>query len=255
MDNDENGAGTLEERDALRKLKQDYFSESLGWPAGRLRRFFFHASDAAHGDADHDEDAEFTRAMLAQIVSDQNQRRIERLQNEMILAETASYEALIAARETLAKTMQRLQELQAIAHILPDGRRVFLSEDGSYAIDEDLNLLIDSDMAQVEWQQGRPSAETYTEAHHDNSAAADAVTEIEEYRDELEKNRTALAGDKNLSDDEIAAIEDDIADMPELVMDNYGSMGGTLRMQTAASSPNNVQLDDVVVSTSVALKR
>lgn len=256
MDYGEVDAGTLEESDALRKLKQDYVSELLGWPSGRLRRFFFHASDAAYGDPDHDENAEFTRAMLAQIVCDQNQRRIERLQSEAVLAETASYEALIAAREKLAETMQRLNAMLEQAHQLPDGRRVFLSEDGSYAIDEDLNQLTDNEMDEVEWEAGRTTAEDYSQTHADEAAALQDVRDIEKYRQQLEDNREKLGNKEPITGDDIAAIEDDIAAMPDSVRERYDRMGGSLRVEVAdAANSEHDHSGSVKVSTSVVPTR
>ncbi len=211
---------------ARRQDKQDFYNELVGRPAGRMRRFF-HGKDAAlHAQTEENNNSDLALNLVVQSLEADLQARMEALRESVALADAASYEALMEARERFEQAQQEMKTLQNNAHVLPDGRRVYLSEDGSYAIDEDENRLTEDEMAQVEWEAGHTTAEQYREGRNKLDGARQEVDKIQGYRDRLEAAREKLENGEGLSEEELDGLEDDITSMPDAVRDKFQAMGG-----------------------------
>jgi hypothetical protein len=79
----------------------------------------------------------------------------------LVVYETATYEALIENESELDKTRLRLDEIYQKAYVLPDGRRLFESEDGLHVFDEHGLELGASDITPEEIEDWRPRAEVW----------------------------------------------------------------------------------------------
>ena len=119
--------------------KRDYYFDLTGREGGRMRRFFHGpAHNPLHTGGAKDRDR-FYGTIMRQ-VAEADQKRLEeweaRNESQLNDVHAATYDALIETKELRFTLAALLQNLLENAHQLDDGRRVFLSRSGEYAIDE-----------------------------------------------------------------------------------------------------------------------
>jgi hypothetical protein len=102
------------------------------------------------------------------------------LQAQIARHDQAIIEALIENEERLAAADRRVEKLLGEAHVLPDGRRVFKTEDGLRVFDEFGQEVGADDVAPTSIDEARPRWETF----HADKGVRDGL--IEERRDLLE---------------------------------------------------------------------
>ncbi|MEM8770642.1 MAG: hypothetical protein AAGD92_03225 [Pseudomonadota bacterium] len=223
-----------------RQHQQDFYNELHGTPAGRMRRFFFANSFLPYFRMQQNRAVDLIQNVLLETDLIRRQQRIQQFQTDMTLADTASYEVLLATRELFDAAMVRLSDIQSRAETLPDGRRVYLSRDGSYAIDEDLERLSDADIASVEWDGAAPTAEDYADAKRDLDDLGAEIEAIEDYRERLETIESTVAEHGVPEGAAFEEMEDDLYAMPDTVRARFEAMGGKANPSTGVSAEKDV---------------
>lgn len=131
--------------------------------------------------------------------------------------DAATIEALQRNEMELTRVEQKLDEMFAKAYALPDGRRVFKTEDGLRVFDENGQELdgsiIDPDMI----EDFRPRWEPVKDTIDRRDALATERAEILDYQEKLDEARQRL-DDGDLTREEFDNLRETLkADMPEAV--------------------------------------
>ena len=226
--------------------KRDHDMQMAGFATGRLRLCFNSSCLALGQNLEEENEQQQTMRMIRQAFGISLEDRIEKLSHNLTIAETASYEALIEAQEVRDFAAQALKALQANAHVHPDGRRVYLSKDGSYAIDENLERLTDEQKTQVEWKPGAPTAEKYEDAFKNHDAAVKELKEIEQYRAKLDKIDERIENGNVTSDQELNELDIVMNDMPATIKTRMGQQSKGSSFAPATPSPNQLTVQPAV---------
>ena len=147
----------------LRRERDDINLQLAGYDTGRVRRSFNEGGFTAEALAEKKRKDEQDHRLIRKAFGMSFEDRLEDLNDRLVVAQAASYEALIDAQDARDFAFDALKALRANAHVHPDGRRVYLSEDGTYAIDENFNRLTANDRAKVEWRPGKTTLEEYVD--------------------------------------------------------------------------------------------
>ncbi len=189
--------------------------ELVGKSAGRMRRFF---TESVHGMEPTEEEKkkqEFQSRILRSMVQKVTQERLDHLKQQMVLAETQSYESLIASQERFDALKELFERMLGQAQELPDGRRVFLSRSGEFAVDENGKRLTDEEMTSVEWELGNPTAEDFLRTKEKLEGEAETLSRIQSYREDLEGAQERLKSGNPLTVQEADEMERLLQDIPE----------------------------------------
>lgn len=210
---------------AAKQLAQDmeqrsFYFQLTGRPSFHMNRYFDAAStNPLHPEGKREKDDDYERILRRTVETQLKyiQERAERIERELQLADTDSYEALMEAQERQALLANFLRTILENAHELPDGRRVFLSRDGTYAIDEHGEQLTEEEIASVEWDVGRPTAEEYAEKREALAEVEADIDELQDYRGRLDDAQTRLDNGDPLSADELDDLDALLDDMPDVM--------------------------------------
>lgn len=198
------------------------------------------------------DDAELMDLTLAVVASSD----LAEFRIELDRYDAAAIAALQENERALIEVRERLDAMLAKAHVLPDGRRVFKTEDGLRVFDEHGNevdvAIIDPDMIE-DW---RPRAEGYLE-DLERAEVLNAERDIViAYQQKLDDAREHLdAGD--LTQDEFDRLREDLKlEMPDAVREQIPELAaekpGVAQAEPAASQSHDTALviDDDMVPTS-----
>lgn len=132
----------------------------------------------------------------------------------------ATYEAIIENQQLLLAVRREREELFEKAYVLPDGRRVFESEDGIRVFDEHGQELDPSVISADEIEDWRPKHEEVLALAEREAILMDEQSDLHEYLQTVDEARERLeAGDISQSD--FDALKKDLADsMPDRVLAN-----------------------------------
>jgi len=122
-------------RDNLRQNIDDLNNEVAGRDTGRIKRFVQSEAIGSKA-ASQDDDADFVMNLASQILTEQQQRRIERLQRQFELYDQATTLALQEIDEEIALAETEYRRIQDNATVLQDGRRVYRDETSGHFYDE-----------------------------------------------------------------------------------------------------------------------
>lgn len=155
---------------------------------------------------------EFAVAMIS--AADAAEFRIE-----LDTYDTATIEALQVNECELVEARENVGKMLARAYVLPDGRRVFETEDGLRVFDEKGNELDASVITPGEIEDSHPKWEVYDRARQGVDGLEQQRTSILDYQAKLDDARERLdAGD--LTRDEFDRLRADLkAEMPDAVRD------------------------------------
>lgn len=153
--------------------------------------------------------ADFALAVLA------SETDIAALTVELDAYDAATVEALQENEVALAKTREELRLMLDKAYVMPDGRKVFKTEDGKRVFDESGQEVKDFDADQIE--EWRPRWERY----HAETERLDALVkerqQLHDYQTELDEARERT-GEDGLTKDELDDIQRRLNDdMPDAV--------------------------------------
>lgn len=142
---------------------------------------------------------------------------LERFDVTMTHYHDATYEALLENDRLTAEAQRELQDMLDRAYTLPDGRRVFESEDGIRVFDEFGRELDADTVTAEEIDDGLPKWEALQTGRRDYDLLINDRKAIIEYQlklDEAEERRS----EGGLTSDELRAIENELAEsMPDSV--------------------------------------
>lgn len=159
--------------------------------------------------AEHDALLDFVAAVLA------TDGEISDFRIKLDTYDTATVEALMENEKALERVREELRVMTDKAYVLPDGRRVFKTEDGTRLFDQQGTEVKDFDPAQVEdW---RPRWERYSAHVNEENALTQERRQLIEYQDLLDKTRERV-GEDGLTKDELNDLEKRLEDnMPAAV--------------------------------------
>ncbi|MEO0624673.1 MAG: hypothetical protein AAFU49_24210 [Pseudomonadota bacterium] len=164
--------------------RADLNLELAGLVTGRVRRFLL--GDAALTPEARAKKARRDRIVyetaLEMMLADPAYRaRYEAFGKMLSLHETSAQQALDAALAELEAAEADLEVLQDKANTLPDGRRVYRTEDGRI-VDENGQVIDDTDAAGIVWKDGAPSYQDYLMAKNRADAARQRADAIRRYQ-------------------------------------------------------------------------
>lgn len=129
--------------------------------------------------------------------------------------DAATIEALHDNEIALAKVQDELRVMLDKAYVLPDGRKVFKTEDGTRIFDESGAEVKDFDPDRIEdW---RPRAEGYLAGYEERRRLLEERQQLHDFQTELDEARER-AGEDGLTKDELDDVERCLDEnMPEAV--------------------------------------
>lgn len=160
--------------------------------------------------------------------------------------DAATIEALYANEVALELIMKKKEELLGRAFVLPDGRRVFKSEDGIRIFDEDGAELDHSEIDPALIGPEHPSWEAYKPILDESIRLEEERRALLEFQQKLDAARERLdAGD--LTQDEFDSLRNDLkADMPEAVRSQIPDPADE-QPQPGAIAPATTQEEGLVI--------
>jgi len=169
----------------------------------------------AKKEEDREEARTETDRLLGVIVATQSleqAERVRRLEDRLDAQQSAVVDALLDNQRRLDEANERLDGLLEQAYELPDGRKVFKSEDGISVYDADGNQVSDAEIDPDSIPEGHPSWETYQAAREERIALEEERAELTEYQERLDEAEALLQrGD---------LTQDDFAELDSLLNDN-----------------------------------
>lgn len=208
---------SYERHRARREIDTDDLNrEVAGVQGNRIARFKSdgadrHLTGTKNKDEGADEFAEFVLLALA------SQQDIARLRFKIDQLDRASLEALRETEGKLVEARDDLKHIQDNAYQLPDGRKVYRTEDGNAVYDDGGNQLNPTDITPDDISEESPTWEQRRAAGETIENLAQEQESIETYRERLDRTRKRLNGD-NITQDELDELDKELEnDMPAAV--------------------------------------
>lgn len=206
----------------------------------KLARFDENRHQRKERDAAEDRYDEETWALIEIFLASTESIAEFRLQLDDYDAKTV--EALMENREALEAIRSHINELLDEAYVLPDGRRVFKTKDGSHVYDERGVELSIEEIDPAEIADSHPFWETYHAARQTEEALEKQQEKLIDYQNKLDDAREHL--DRGgITQDELSRMKTDLTnEMPETVREKLGlrplQADATLTQEvTAAAAP------------------
>ncbi|MBX3568392.1 MAG: hypothetical protein KF914_10060 [Rhizobiaceae bacterium] len=175
---------------------------------------------------------------------------------ELDTHDAATVEALQINDAQLVQARARLEKLFAKAHVLPDGRRVFKTEDGTRVFDENGQELRSEQIDPGEIGDERPRWEAAKTVIEENKALEKERADILDYQQKLDEARKRLdAGD--MTKGEFDQLRKELkAEMPDAVREVLPEHAKEPAVQADANAAIDIELDiaDDMVPTAAAPK-
>lgn len=147
---------------------------------------------------------------------------VARFRVELDTYDTATVEALMENREALDAVRERIDVMLMDAHVLPDGTRVFKTEDGLRVFDEHGQEIPPETIDPAEIDDRKPKWEAFQAEIEAERVLIEKQKELLAYQQKLDEARERLdAGD--ITQQELEDIKADLAaDMPNAVREKLG---------------------------------
>lgn len=224
--------------------------------AGLLSREFAHRADAAH----------FQRFLQRQLDEQKRRDRKEDVEQQasdvLDLAavvittaeavqfradldrlDTAAVAALQDNLERQALSCQRLDEMLAKAYVLPDGRRVFKTEDGMRVFDEFGDEVSPDIIDPGEIDDSFPRAEPYISELKDFEAMKREQAEILEYQAKLDEARERVNSGE-MTREELDRYHEELkAELPDAMRQQIPELADDPKAAVAAPAAKAAELD------------
>lgn len=135
-----------------------------------------------------DEQSDLTDAVLAFVLASESS--IIELQAKVELYDAATVEALQINEEKLAEVQDQIRQMLEQAYVMPDGRRVFKTEDGLRVFDEHGEEVFDFDPEEIEdW---RTRWEAFDEKRQLRNGLLEERRELHDYQDVIAETNEEL---------------------------------------------------------------
>lgn len=153
--------------------------------------------------------------------------------------DTATIAALQENERNLMQARERLDELFAKAHVLPDGRRVFKTEDGLRVFDEHGQELSGTTIHPTEIDDKRPRWETARDAIDQYEALTQEREAILTYQQKLDEARERIDTGE-ISREEFDEMRDELKTaMPDAVRAQVPELASKVTMDTDFAAPSS----------------
>lgn len=177
----------------------------------RFRHFEKTRKERLDREADKAEDALGELAVSMVLASD---AAISQFEAKLDTYDTATVEALLANQQALDAIDARISDMLGRAQVLPDGRRVFETLDGTAVYDEFGNKLSDETVSPTDIDDARPRWEHFRDANAEQNELVEERQDLIDFQERLDEARE-IASEVDLTVDELDALEADLeADMP-----------------------------------------
>ncbi len=216
MDEEFEKQGYERQRARWEEDSDDLNREAAGVQGNRIARFKSDDADSRLGTTNKkDEDAgEFAEFVMWALASSQD---IARLRTKIGLLDSASLEALRETEGTLEGAREDLKHIRDNAYQLPDGRKVYRTEDGNAVYDDDGNQVSPS---VIDPKNIPPEKSSWEKRQQAGERVEDLETQqqdIQGYRTRLDRTRKRL-DDDNITQDELDELDKELEnDMPDAV--------------------------------------
>ena len=188
---------------------------------------------------------------------------IATFRSELDAYDAATVSALQKNQLMLDETQERYSQLLNDAHLLPDGRRVFKSEDRVRVFDEN-GTSVDADVIHPDLiDDTRPSWETYQPVHRRVQELLRERQRLHTYQAQLDDARQRLDSE-TLDRDEFDSLREELRDsMPDSVREEIGHIEGTPvhsegsthgRETPPSATAEKLELDPTMLPASLAPK-
>ncbi|WP_067338014.1 SHOCT domain-containing protein [Stappia indica] len=163
---------------------------------------------------------------------------METFRVELDSYDTATIAALQENERELAAVRERLDGLLLKAHVLPDGRRVFKTEDGTRVFDEFGHEVEASILAPEEVSDARPSWETYKPELNRLHQLQAERSDLLDYQQKLDEARERIdAGE--ISREEFDEMRDELKTaMPDAVRAQVPELAAEVTMDADVAAPS-----------------
>lgn len=206
-------------------IREHFSSEGPGRDSewARQKRWFIKARQDHQRREDIAEKVEDGVAALATAVTvAASQAQIKAFETKLDTYDTATVEALMNNQELIDAAKARLESLLDRAYVMPDGRRVFKTEDGTQVFDEFGEEVspeeLDPDLIGPE----RPTHEAFLAEVNGLKDLEAERADLLEYQDKLDAAREQIA-DGDISEADLEALDAELLEMmPETVRSHAG---------------------------------
>ena len=230
--------------------------------AGSLRTEFKIRSEAAHlarerhlrtlrEERDRKERRDDQRDQLAADLADLGMMMVSAseiaiFRSQLDTYDTATIIALQENERALAEAQERLDAILLKAHVLPDGRRVFKTEDGTRVFDEFGSEVAGSVISPDEIADHRPRYEVFRSALDHKNDVVEERQDLIRYQGKLDNARERLdQGD--ITRGEYDRLQDDLkTSMPEAVRRHVPGMEGSASPAPGAPSAASIASPDAL---------
>lgn len=170
--------------------------------------------DKTERETDRRRTAEFVAAIQTTLASPE---KIAEFTVKLDRYDTATVQALMDNERELTAARKDIETMLLKAHVLPDGRRVFKTEDGTRVFDEHGAELKSEEIAPESIADDRPRSEKFFGRRADERRLAHERTAVIEYQEKLDLARERTK-DPNLTEEELSSLDRELSDgMPERV--------------------------------------
>ena len=147
--------------------------------------------------------------MLTQLVVEATAKDIAAFDTKLTHYENLTTAEIMRLQEQLVVLLGKREEMLANAHVLPDGRRVFKTEDGTQVFDEHGNEVGSDVIDPNDIDNSRPSWEVFSSNEGKIQAFEKQLTEMQEFQTRLDDIRERF--DKgNITADELKTLEKEL---------------------------------------------
>ena len=159
-------------------------------------------------------DTEFVMALQGALAPPQ---KIAEFTVKLDRYDTATVQALMDNERDVLAVREKFDAMMLKAHVLPDGRRVFKTEDGTRVFDEFGAQLKPEEIDPVSIDNAKPRWEALQAAHHEAKRLDTERNDLLDYQAKLDRARERTK-DPKLTDDELSALDKELGEsMPERV--------------------------------------
>lgn len=215
------------------------FAKRAEWRREKDERRSFHGrefknqKDREDREKHADEQAEMVDILIAAAVAFASDSAIGDFRVTVDIYDAATIEALHVNEVNLTKVRDELRLILEQAYVLPDGRRVFKTEDGLRVFDEHGVEMHDFDPEEIEdW---RPRWEPYSDGMELERRLTQEREELHRYQDVLDETRAEL-DEPGLTEDRLAELRQRLEDeKPDAVKRVLGE--DSVPSRTAEAAP------------------
>ncbi|MDJ0826417.1 MAG: hypothetical protein QNJ16_13005 [Rhodobacter sp.] len=153
--------------------------------------------------------------------------RLVEFEAELTEFDIAVVKALMKNEEAIAEVTQRIDALLAQAFVMPDGRRVFRTEDGTRVFDEFGEEVSADEIDPAAIDTRAPTWEEFQALQVERAELVDERDRLHDFQTKLDEARVEIS-DGEISDAELDALEAELADiMPDAVRDEVPGIAST----------------------------